>query len=103
MKSCVKWVGSLSPELTKLVEDKAQGNPLMIKEVCARVVGVGGRGWPCLPRNVGGWAGQVMVTLAGKGRLVTADTAAESDSAATPRGSSASRCRQHPGTPSRAL
>lgn len=33
MKSCLRWPGSLSTELIKLVESKAQGNPLMIKEV----------------------------------------------------------------------
>jgi hypothetical protein len=58
MKSSLKWSGSVDSELLKLVEDKAQGNPLMVKEVrrcqwcrclvpqaaqtpCARVAGAG--------------------------------------------------------------
>jgi hypothetical protein len=65
MRACVKWGGALSPELMKLVEDKAQGNPLMIKEV--------------------------MITLAGKGKLmsaeVPADAGASSISDAVSRGS----------------
>jgi hypothetical protein len=56
MRACVKWGGTLSPELMKLVEDKAQGNPLMIKEV--------------------------MITLAGKGKLVSAEAPVDAVSSA---------------------
>lgn len=51
MKQCLKWPGTLAREVIKLVEDKAQGNPLMIKEI--------------------------MITLAGKGKLVSTDASGE--------------------------
>jgi hypothetical protein len=67
MKQCLKWSGTLARELIKLVDDKAQGNPLMIKEV--------------------------MITLAGKGKLVSVEPTGEFVEP-TPRssGSSAPRC-----------
>ncbi len=51
MKQCLKWPGTLAREVIKLVEDKAQGNPLMIKEI--------------------------MITLAGKSKLVSVDVTGE--------------------------
>lgn len=66
MKTCLKWNGSLSKELVKLVEDKAQGNPLMIKEVrCCVCV--------CVDYDLPMFIRQVMITLAGKGKLCSMD------------------------------
>ena len=54
-KSSIKWNGGVDPEVFKLVEDKAQGNPLMIKEVrCSRLPATCCFGC-CLREGAGFW------------------------------------------------